>query len=98
MELIARVTFKKSPTVKNYLFVFDDKTICIRTLVLADENDTDNTENVICHKFGKKLIQRPDFFLSKETLEAMYELIFVHEIKGTKGFIEYVKITKIQQQ
>ena len=98
MELIARVTFKKSPTVKNYLFVFDNKAICIRSLLLVDDNDTDNTENVICHKFGKKLIQRPDFFLSKETLEAMYELIFVHKLKVKKGIIEYGKISKIQQQ
>ena len=98
MELIARVTFKKSPTVKNYLFVFDNKAICIRSLLLVDENDTDNTENVLCRKFGKKLIQRPDFFLSKETLEAMYELIFVHKLKVKKGIIEYGKISKIQQQ
>ncbi len=99
MKPIAQVIYRKSKTVKNYLFVFPDKSIVIRNLLLVDEKDNDTLEfgDSMYIRFGKKLIQRKDFHISAETISVMNHLANEYKFDVPEGTIQYGKITKIKQ-
>ncbi len=92
MKAIAKLIFKKSPTVKNYLFVFPDKSIIIRTLILIPEDELhihyELGDTLLITRFGKSLIQQSDRQISRDTINAMYYLSNVHAFDVPEGAMQ----------
>lgn len=94
MNPIAKVIFRKSPTVKNYLFVHSDKSIILRTFVIEDKTEKlSNNEKIVASKFGKTLIQRNDVHISAVTIGVMNHLANEYKFDVPEGFIQCGKIT-----
>lgn len=98
MNPIAKIIFRRNKYIKNYLFVFPDKSIVIRTMALYDEGEDDNMTfgDIMYSRFGKKLIQRKDFHISAETIGVLNHLANEYKFDVPEGMFQYGKITKVK--
>lgn len=94
MKPIALIIFKRTPTVKNYFFIFSDKSVILRTVCLYDENENTDGETIVYQRFGKKLAQRKDIHISHETICAM-NFISNYEFNVPEGMLQYGKMGKL---
>ncbi len=96
MNPIAQVIFKRTPDIKNYLFVFPDKSIVVRSLILLNKVEkVSGGDKIIARKFGKILIQRKDLHVSQETIGAMNYLANVYDFNIQEGFIQTGKMGRL---
>ena len=79
-KLIAKVIFKPSKNVKNYIYKYDDNSILMETLFLSDVSEC-NFDKLLCKKFGKYLWLRVAH-TSFDTISVLNDIVNNEELKG----------------